>query len=47
MKIFHTLIKVYFKFFGIKDIQIICADQMALDYQKSINDAEEQIRNIN
>ena len=34
-------------FFGIKDIQIICADQMALDYQKSINDAEEQIRNIN
>ena len=34
-------------FFGIKDIQIICADQMALDYQKSINDAEEQIKNIN
>ena len=40
-------LKFILNFFGIKDIQIICADQMALDYQKSINDAEEQIRNIN
>ena len=39
-------LKFILNFFGIKDIQIICADQMALDYQKSINDAEEQIRNI-
>ena len=40
-------LKFILNFFGIKDIQIICADQMALDYQKSIKDAEEQIRNIN
>ena len=40
-------LKFILNFFGIKDIQIICADQMALDYQKSINDAEEQIKNIN
>ena len=40
-------LKFILNFFGIKDIQIICADQMALDYQKSIRDAEEQIRNIN
>ena len=40
-------LKFILNFFGIKDIQIICADQMALDYQKSINDAEEQMRNIN
>ena len=40
-------LKFILNFFGIKDIQIICADQMALDYQKSIKDAEEQMRNIN
>ncbi len=40
-------LKFILNFFGIKDIQIICADQMALDYQKSIKDAEEQIRNVN
>ena len=40
-------LKFILNFFGIKDIQIICADQMALDYQKSIKGAEEQIRNIN
>ena len=40
-------LKFILNFFGIKDIQIICADQMALDYQKSIKNAEEQIRNIN
>ena len=33
-------------FFGIKDIQIISADQMALDYEQSIKDAEEQINKI-
>ena len=27
-------------------IDIICADQMALDYEKSIQDAEKQIENI-
>ena len=40
-------LKFILNFFGIKDIQIICADQMALDYRKSIKGAEEQIRNIN
>ena len=29
-----------------KDIQIISADQMALDYEQSIKDAEEQINKI-
>ena len=33
-------------FFGIKKINIIAADQMALDYEKSIKDAEEQIEKI-
>ena len=33
-------------FFGIKKVDIIAADQMALDYEKSIKDAEAQIENI-
>ena len=33
-------------FFGIKKVGIIAADQMALDYEKSIRDAEVQIENI-
>jgi FMN-dependent NADH-azoreductase len=33
-------------FFGIKKIKIIAADQMALDYEKSIKEAEDQISNI-
>ena len=33
-------------FFGIEKIDIICADQMALDYEKSIKEAEQQIDNI-
>ena len=33
-------------FFGIKKIDIIAADQMALDYEKSILDAEKAIENI-
>ena len=33
-------------FFGIKKIDIIAADQMALDYEKSIKNAEEQINKI-
>ena len=39
-------LKFILKFFGIEKIDIICADQMALDYEKSIRDAEEQIKNI-
>ena len=33
-------------FFGIKNIEIIAADQMALDYEKSIKEAEDQINKI-
>ncbi len=33
-------------FFGIKKIDIIAADQMALDYKKSIKEAEDQIKKI-
>ena len=39
-------LKSILNFFGIEEIKTICADQMALDYDKSIKDAEEQIRNI-
>ena len=39
-------LKFILNFFGIDDVQIISADQMALDYEKSIKDAEEQIENI-
>ena len=34
-------------FFGIKKVDVVSADQMALDYEKSIKDAENQIDNIN
>ena len=33
-------------FFGIEEVQVISADQMALDYEKSIKEAEKQIENI-
>ena len=39
-------LKFILNFFGIEEIKTICADQMALDYDKSIKDADEQIRNI-
>tara|TARA_Y100001935_G_scaffold233885_1_gene216672 strand:+ start:436 stop:1017 length:582 start_codon:yes stop_codon:yes gene_type:complete len=39
-------LKFILNFFGIKKIDIICADQMALNYEKSIKDAEKQIENI-
>ena len=39
-------LKFILNFFGIEKIEIICADQMALDYEKSIKDAEKQIENI-
>ena len=39
-------LKYILNFFGIKKIDIICADQMALNYEKSIKDAEKQIENI-
>ena len=39
-------LKYILNFFGIEKIDIIYADQMALDYEKSIKDAEKQIENI-
>jgi FMN-dependent NADH-azoreductase len=33
-------------FFGIEKIDTICADQMALNYEKSIKEAEKQIDNL-
>ena len=39
-------LKFILNFFGIENIQTISADQMALDYEKSIKDAEKQIESI-
>ena len=39
-------LKFILNFFGIKKIDIICADQMALDYEKSIKQAEKQIEQV-
>tara|TARA_B100001113_G_scaffold297252_1_gene255012 strand:+ start:1983 stop:2564 length:582 start_codon:yes stop_codon:yes gene_type:complete len=39
-------LKFILNFFGIDDVQIISADQMALDYEKSMLEAEKQIENI-
>ena len=39
-------LKFILNFFGIEKIETINADQMALDYEKSIKDAEEQIEKI-
>ena len=39
-------LKFILNFFGIKKIDVISADQMALDYEKSIKDAEAQIEKI-
>jgi len=39
-------LKYVLNFFGIKNIETISADQMSIDYEKSIKEAEEQINNI-
>jgi len=39
-------LKFILNFFGIEKVDIVSADQMALDYKKSIKDAEEQILNL-
>ena len=39
-------LKFIFNFFGIKKIDVVSADQMALNYKKSIKDAEDQIKNL-
>jgi FMN-dependent NADH-azoreductase len=40
-------LKFILNFFGIKKVDVVSADQMALDYEKSIKDAENQIDDIN
>ena len=39
-------LKYILNFFGIEKVDVVSADQMALDYEKSIKDAEEQIHNL-
>ena len=39
-------LKFILNFFGIEKIDVVSADQMALDYEKSIKDAEKQIENL-
>ena len=39
-------LKFILNFFGIEKVDTISADQMALDYDKSIREAEEQIENL-
>ena len=39
-------LKFILNFFGIKKIDVVSADQMALNYKKSIKDAEYQIKNL-
>ena len=39
-------LKFILNFFGIEKVEVVSADQMALDYEKSIKDAETQIENL-
>ncbi|MDC0461041.1 NAD(P)H-dependent oxidoreductase [Candidatus Pelagibacter sp.] len=39
-------LKFILNFFGIEKVDVVSADQMALDYEKSIKDAETQIESI-
>ncbi len=39
-------LKFILNFFGIDKVEVVSADQMALDYEKSIKDAESQIEKI-
>jgi len=39
-------LKFILNFFGIEKIEVVSADQMALDYEKSIKNAEDQIEKI-
>ena len=39
-------LKFILKFFGIKKIGVVSADQMALNYKKSIKEAEDQIKKL-
>ena len=40
-------LKFILNFFGIDKVEVISADQMALDYEKSIREAEAQIAKVN
>ena len=40
------ILRFVLNFFGIEKVEFIGADQMALDYEKSIKEAEEQINKI-
>ena len=39
-------LKFILNFFGIEEVKVISADQMALNYEKSMSEAEKQIENI-
>ena len=39
-------LKFILNFFGIEKVEIVSADQMALDYEKSVKEAEDQINKI-
>ena len=39
-------LKFILNFFGIEKVEIISADQMALNYEKSVKNAENQIENL-
>ena len=39
-------LKFILNFFGIEKVEVVNADQMALDYEKSIREAEAQIEQI-
>ena len=39
-------LKLMLNFFGIMDVKIISADQMAIDYEKSIAKAEKEIEDL-
>ena len=39
-------LKYILNFFGIEKVDVVSADQMALDYEKLIKEAEEQIHNL-
>ena len=39
-------LKKVLNFFGITNIQIVSADQMSIDYEKSIKEAEKKIENL-
>ena len=39
-------LKFILNFFGIEKVDVVSADQMALDYEKSIKEAEAQIENL-